>query len=44
MTKTITIVDSYRIAIPDLPEAMPLGTTIDGSFVWNFEIGSLGFV
>jgi hypothetical protein len=23
---------------------IPLGPTVDGSFVWNFEFGSLGFV
>jgi len=44
MTKTLTVVDSYRIANPSLPEAMPFGTTVEGSFVWNFEFGLLGFV
>ncbi len=34
MTKTFTTVNSYRFANPGLPEAMPLGTTVDGSFVW----------
>jgi len=44
MTKTLTAVDSYCIANPSLPEAVPFATTVDGSFVWNFEFGSLGFV
>ena len=44
MTKTITTVDSYNIANPGLPEAVPLGTTVDGSFVWDFEFGLLRFV
>jgi hypothetical protein len=39
MTKTFTTVDSYRFANPGLLVAMPLGTTVDGSFVWNFEFG-----
>ena len=44
MTKTLTAVDSYHIANPSLPEAVPFGATADGSFVRNFEFGSLGFV
>jgi len=44
MTKLLTTVDSSRFANPGLPEAMSLGTTVDGSFIWNFEFRSLGFV
>jgi hypothetical protein len=45
MTKTFTTVVSHRFANPGLPVMMPLGTTVvEGSFVWNFEFGSLGFV
>ena len=44
MTKTLTAVDSYRIANPGLPETVLLSKTVDGSFVWNFEFGLLGFV
>jgi len=44
MTKTLTTVDSYRLANPSFSEAVPLGTTADGSFVWDFEFGSLGLV
>jgi hypothetical protein len=44
MTKTFTTVDSQNFANPGLPVMMPLGTLVNGSFVWNFEFGSLGFV
>ncbi len=44
MTKTFTSVESHRFANPGVPVMMRLGTTEDGSFVWNFEIRSLGFV
>ena len=43
MTKLLTTVDLYRFANPGMPKATPLVTTVDGSFVWNFEFGSLGF-
>jgi hypothetical protein len=41
MTKTFTPVVSHRFANPCLPMMMPLGTTVDGSFVWDFEFESL---
>jgi hypothetical protein len=44
MTKTFTTFDSHRFANPDLLVMIPLGTIVDGSFVWNFEFGLLGFV
>jgi hypothetical protein len=44
MTKTLTTVVSHRFANPVLPVMIHLGTTVDGSIVWNFEFGSLGFV
>jgi hypothetical protein len=36
----------YRIATQTsgLPVVMPLGATVKGLFVWNFEFESLGFV
>ncbi len=43
MTKTFTTVISHRLANPGLPVMMPWGFTVNGSFVWNFEFGSLGF-
>jgi hypothetical protein len=43
-TKTFIKVVSHRFAHTDLPVMMPLGTTVEGIFVWNFGIGSLGFV
>jgi hypothetical protein len=27
-----------------MPEMMPLATTVNESFVWNFEFGSLEFI
>ena len=44
MTKTFTAVDSHRLPNPGLPVMMPLGITVKGLFVWNFEFESLGFV
>ena len=44
MNKTLTIVVSRLFLYLGLPVMMPLGTTAYGSFVWNFEFGSLGFV
>ena len=43
MTKTLTTVYSYRIANLCLPEAVPLGTTVDGSFVWALVFGAWNF-
>jgi len=39
-----TAVVQRHFTYPDLPVMMPLGTTGNRSFVWNFEFGSLGFV
>jgi len=44
MTKTFTTDVLHRFATPDQPVMMPFGTSLDESFVWNFEFGSLGFV
>jgi hypothetical protein len=44
MTKTFTPVVALRSADSDLPVKMPLDITVYGPIVWNFEIGSLGFV
>jgi hypothetical protein len=44
MTKTFTAVVPYRSAKLALSVIMPFGTNVGGSFVWNFEFGSLGFV
>jgi len=44
MTKTFTPVVSHRFAKQDLPFMTPLGNTVDGLFVWNFEFGLLGIV
>jgi len=44
MTKTFTKVVSHLFLYLGLPAMMPLGITVGGSFVWNFEFGSLGFV
>jgi hypothetical protein len=35
MTKTFPTVVSHRFANPGLPVMMPLGTTVDESFVWS---------
>jgi hypothetical protein len=44
MTETFTTAGSLRFENPGLPVMMPLGTTVDGLLVWNFEFGTLGFV
>ncbi len=44
MIKTFTVLVSHHFANPDPPVMMLVGTTVDGSFVWNFEFGSLEFV
>ena len=44
MTKTWTTVVSHRSTDPVLPVMMPLGTTLEGLLVWNFEFMSLGIV
>jgi hypothetical protein len=44
MTKTFTDVVSHRFANLGLPVMIPLSKTVDGSFVWNFEFGSLRFI
>jgi hypothetical protein len=44
MIKTFTVLVSHHFANPDPPVMMLLGTTVAGSFVWNFEFGSLEFV
>jgi hypothetical protein len=44
MTKTFIRVVSNRYVNPGPPGMMPLGTLIEGLFVWNFEFGSLEFV
>ena len=43
MTKTLTTVVSHRHANSSLPVMKPLGITVEGLFVWNFEFESLGF-
>jgi len=44
MTKTFTAVVLHRFTNSGLPVMMPLRTTAEGSFVWDFEFGSLGFI
>ena len=44
MTKKFTAVGPYSFAKLAQPVIMPVDTNADRSFVWNFEIGSLGFV
>jgi hypothetical protein len=44
MTKTFTSVFSDRFANPGPILMMVTGINADGSFVWNFEFRSLGFV
>ena len=41
MTKTFTAIVPYRFAKLAVPAILPFGTNADGSFVWNFEFGSL---
>jgi hypothetical protein len=44
MTKTFAQIAAHHDIKSGEPEMMPLGATADGSFVWIFEFGSLGFV
>jgi len=44
MTKTSAQVVSHRFLEPVLPVMITVGTALDGSFVSNFEFGSLGFI
>jgi|UPI0004AE78EF hypothetical protein len=44
MPKTFIGVVSYRFVIMGSPVIIPLGTSVEGFFVWNFEIVSLGFI
>jgi hypothetical protein len=44
MTKTLTTVKSHHFVDPGLSVIMPVDKVLDGSFVSNFEFGSLGFI
>jgi hypothetical protein len=44
MTKTFTTIGWRHFAFPGQSVMMPLGTTVFGMIVWNFEFFSLGFV
>jgi hypothetical protein len=44
MTKTLTPVVIHRFINFGLLAAILSGSTAEGSFVWNFEFGSLGFI
>jgi hypothetical protein len=44
MTKTNASVESNRFANPSLQLMMLLDINVEGSFVWDFEFGSLGFI
>jgi hypothetical protein len=44
MTKTFTTVVSNRFKSLGLPEIIPLVMSVGLALVWNFEIGSLGFI
>jgi hypothetical protein len=44
MTKIFTAVVLHRFTNSGLPVMMPWRTTSEGSFIWNFEFGSLGFI
>ena len=44
MTKTFTIVVSYRFGNPGLSTMMLLGKIVDGLHVWNFVFGKLEFI
>jgi hypothetical protein len=44
MTKTLTTVESHHFVDPGLLVIMPVDKVLDGSFVSNFEFGSLGFI
>ena len=43
MTKILTAVGLYRLAVFAPLVIMPFSTTEDRSVVWNFEFGSLEF-
>jgi len=44
MTKTFAKIAARRDVKSGEPGMMPLGAMVDGSLVWIFEFGSLGFV
>jgi hypothetical protein len=44
MPKTFPEIASHRSVNPGQPMMMPLGLTTIGTFVWNFDFGTLGFV
>jgi len=44
MTKTFAKIPARHNLKSGEQGMMPLGTMADGSFVWIFEFGSLGFV
>jgi len=44
MTKTFTTIAKHRFLNPVEHLVGPLGTLLDGSFVWNFEFGSLEII
>ena len=44
MSKTFPSIVSHCFVNPGQPLMMPLGLTTSGTFVWNFEFGSLCFV
>jgi hypothetical protein len=44
MTETFTTDVSNPFVNPDLSAMIPLWKTAEGSFVWDFEFGSLEFV
>jgi len=44
MTKTFAKIAERHGVKSGEPVLMPLGAMSDGSFVWIFEFGSLGFV
>ena len=44
MTETFAKIEARRDDKSAEPGMMPLGAMVDGSFVWIFEFGSLGFI
>jgi len=44
MTKTFITNETHQFLKDGRPGIMPLVIMADGSFVWVFEFGSLGFV
>jgi len=44
MTKTLTFVPWHRHANPSMLEMLPSVKIANGSFVWDFESGSLGII